>query len=187
MSALHVAAPSDAPANPLRDLFIGDRSHHFEAARTQVGTLLDGLAPQGARRAGERWAELVAAPRFAGPPMWVAGDVHTGNIVVAEGAIRAVIDFGDLCAGDPAVDLAVAWMLFRPSERAVFREAASAGEAPVDDAMWCRAEAWAWCFCVLYLANSADDPRLEGIGRGLAVALLAGGSDGGARRPRVID
>lgn len=173
MSALHVVAPSDAPANPFRDGFVGDRRDRFEEAVARVTSVLDGLAPSGARVAAERWDELVAAPPFTGSKTWVAGDVHTANIVVADGAIRAVIDFGDLCAGDPAVDLAVAWMLFTAADRTIFRQAASQGPVPVDDAMWQRAEAWAWYFAVVYLANSADDPRLQRMGSGLAIALLA--------------
>jgi aminoglycoside phosphotransferase (APT) family kinase protein len=47
-----------------------------------------------------------------GPPIWLHGDLHPFNLVVNQGRLSAVIDFGDLCAGDPATDLAVAWMLF---------------------------------------------------------------------------
>ena len=178
MAALHDVAPADAPSNPARDGFVGDRRDRFEAARAQVSKVLDELAPSGADRAGERWAELVTTDPFDGPPTWVAGDVHAANVIIADGEICAVIDFGDLCAGDPAVDLAVAWMLFDASDRNVFRDAASRGRVPVDQAMWRRAEAWAWYFAVMYLANSADDPRLERMGRSLASVLLRTSSDG---------
>ena len=178
MSALHQAAPADAPANPARDGFVGDRGDRFESARAQASETLDELAPSGTERAGGRWAELVTTDAFDGPPMWVAGDVHAANLIVDRGEIRAVIDFGDLCAGDPAVDLAVAWMLFEQSDRGVFRDAASRGGTRVDRSMWRRAEAWAWYFAVMYLANSADDPRLERMGRSLASVLLRPSSDG---------
>lgn len=172
MAALHRPAPPDAPANPLRDVHVGDRTDHVVAAVAQVTDTLDALVPDGAARAMRRWRELTATDRYAGPPSWVAGDVHTGNVIVRDGAITALIDFGDLCAGDPAVDLAVAWMLFRDEHRPVFRDAAGAGQLPVDDAMWARAEAWALVFAVLYVASSSDDERLVGMGSRLFAELL---------------
>lgn len=171
MSALHDAAPPDAPRNPFRDGFIGDRRERFATSLELVSDVLDELVPSGGARAWECWSDLVATPPFPGPPAWVAGDVHSANVVVTDGEIAAVIDFGDLCGGDPAVDLAIAWMLFGPDERTVFREAASRGTVPVDEPMWRRAEAWAWYFAVIYLANSADAPRMNRIGRRLALAL----------------
>lgn len=173
MAALHHAAPHDAPANPARDIFIGDRADRFVDVTGRIAGLLDRLAPDGVRRARARWNELVRARPHPAPTSWVAGDVHTGNLIVVDGALAAVIDFGDLCAGDPAVDLAVGWMLFAPEARDVFRSAASEGEFPVDDDAWHRAEAWAWYFAVLYLANSADDERLARMGRALARTLFA--------------
>ncbi len=173
MSALHVTSPSDAPSNPFRDGFVGDRSERFREALGRVVGVLDDTVPFGAVLARERWSELTATEPFAGPPAWVSGDVHAANIIVRDGQIVAVVDFGDLCAGDPAVDLAVGWMLFGETDRVVFREAASRGPIPVDDSMWRRAEAWALYFAVVYVANSADDPRISRMGRSLAVALLS--------------
>lgn len=173
MSALHDVAPADAPANPARDTFAGDRSERFDSALALAAPVLDELVVSGSERARQRWETLRVTERWAGQPLWVAGDVHSANLVVADGELRAVVDFGDLCAGDPAVDLAIAWMLFDEPDRDVFREASSAGLAPVDDAMWHRAEAWALYFSVMYLANSADAPYLERMGRNLAVAVLA--------------
>ena len=65
-----------------------------------------------------------------GPALWVHGDLHSANLIVADGSISAVIDFGDLTSGDPAVDLAVAWMLFDEADREVFRAARRAGRDP---------------------------------------------------------
>ena len=168
MSALHHRAPIEAPSNPFRDCFVGDRTDKFDLSVP----VLDSFIDNGAERARRRWEELVATPRFTGPPQWVAGDVHAANLIVCDGEISAVIDFGDICAGDPAVDLAVGWMLFGPDDRSVFRDAASTGEFQVDDDMWRRAEAWALLFAAMFLANSADDPRIARIGRDLALAVL---------------
>lgn len=57
------------------------------------------------------WDDAVAAPAWEGPPVWVHGDLHPANVVVADGTLAGVVDFGDLFVGDPASDLAAAWVL----------------------------------------------------------------------------
>ena len=59
-----------------------------------------------------RWEELVAVEQWTGDPVWLHGDLHTANVIVHDGEVTAVIDLGDLTAGDPAVDFAIGWMLF---------------------------------------------------------------------------
>jgi aminoglycoside phosphotransferase (APT) family kinase protein len=133
----------------------------------------DNLARLGLSRAGEvreRWRVLAAAPEWEGPALWLHGDLHVANLLVRDGRIAAVLDFGDITGGDPAVDLAVGWMLFEPADRATFR--AAVGD--VDDATWARAEAWALHFAVVYLANSADNPRIARMGAALLTAVLDG-------------
>ncbi|MGZ0203658.1 phosphotransferase, partial [Streptomyces sp. RM1] len=56
-------------------------------------------------------AGAVAAPAWPGPAVWLHGDLHAANVLTADGTFCGVIDFGDLCAGDPACDLAAAWTL----------------------------------------------------------------------------
>ena len=63
-------------------------------------------------------------PTWAGPPLWLHGDLHPSNMLTHDGRLSAVIDFGDITSGDPATDLALAWMMFDAAERDVFREAA---------------------------------------------------------------
>ena len=118
-------------------------------------------------RVRERWRALSSVDAWTGPPVWLHGDLHTANVLVEGGAISAVLDFGDLTAGDPAVDLAIAWMLFDEPARGVFRAGVGAG-----DALWARAEAWALYFAVIYVSNSADNPLIGGIGRRLLAELV---------------
>jgi aminoglycoside phosphotransferase (APT) family kinase protein len=64
--------------------------------------------------------------------MWLHGDLHPANTLVADGILSAVIDFGDLCSGDPATDLAAAWMLLPPSELPAFASAYGGMDADLD-------------------------------------------------------
>ncbi|MGW6270662.1 aminoglycoside phosphotransferase family protein [Streptomyces sp. NPDC055060] len=79
------------------------------------------------------WDAAVTAPAWDGPPVWVHGDLATGNLLAVDGRLSAVIDFGTLAVGDPAVDLLPAWLFLPDEARCAFREAVGA-----DDAMWAR-------------------------------------------------
>ncbi|MFB9659617.1 phosphotransferase [Glycomyces mayteni] len=65
------------------------------------------------------WDDALAAPEWDGPPVWLHADLHPANVVTAGGALSGVIDFGDLCTGDPAADLCAAWLLL-PNPTALF-------------------------------------------------------------------
>lgn len=83
------------------------------------------------------WEAALSAPWY-GPPVWFHGDVAAGNLLVKDGALCAVIDFGCSGVGDPACDLAIAWTLFEGASRNAFRAA-----LPVDAATWARGRGWA--------------------------------------------
>ncbi|MGC4773476.1 phosphotransferase [Micromonospora sp. DT44] len=106
------------------------------------------------------WEVAVAAPAWGGPPLWLHGDLHLANILVDQGRISAVIDFGDITSGDPATDLSAAWMLFTAEQRAALRRAY--GRA--DDATWDRARGWALALSLMFLTHSKDNPLIRGIG-----------------------
>ena len=84
------------------------------------------------------WDEASDAPAWEGPPVWIHGDLHAGNLLVDHGHLSAVIDFSGLGVGDPACDFAAAWMLFSNESRDAFRAALS-----IDDASWARSRGWA--------------------------------------------
>lgn len=172
VAALHVPAPKDAPPNPYRGHFVGRNTPTFLARVEQIAADLERLVTGGAAAVRARWAELVDVAPFAAAPTWLHADLHSANVIVEGGCISAVVDFGDICAGDPATDLAIAWMLFDDADRAVFRSAAAADGRDVDDAMWQRGEAWALHFAVIYLLQSGDNPVMRSIGRRLIAALL---------------
>jgi len=149
-AALHTPADDDAPHNPFRGIPLADRDAMTRQRIDQVESLIDTAA------ALELWERSLATPAWAGAALWLHGDLHPGNLVVDDGRITAVIDFGDITSGDPATDLAVAWMLFPPEHRPTFRTAA--GPAAADDDTWARARGWALALGLAILASSADNP-----------------------------
>jgi aminoglycoside phosphotransferase (APT) family kinase protein len=79
--------------------------------------------------------------------VWIHGDIAAGNLVVRDGRLSAVIDWGGLGIGDPACDLIVAWELFDAESREVLRR-----ELDIDDATWARSRGWALSTAVSALA-----------------------------------
>jgi aminoglycoside phosphotransferase (APT) family kinase protein len=94
--------------------------------------------------------------------------LHPGNLLVSDGRLAGVIDFGDLTSGDPATDLAVRWML--PQSMRERFAAGDAGDEP--DALRRRARGWALALGLAYLAHSRDDAELASLGRKTVNAAL---------------
>jgi aminoglycoside phosphotransferase (APT) family kinase protein len=123
------------------------------------------------------WDELVATPPLAGPPTWVHGDPHPANVLLrpepgtGEERLSAVIDFGDLNGGDPATDLAAAWMVFDAEGRAAFK--ARLDElTDTDKDTWTRARGWALNLGSSLAEHSDDNPPMAAIGRHVLEQLL---------------
>ncbi|GAA4446288.1 aminoglycoside phosphotransferase family protein [Phytohabitans houttuyneae] len=153
LARLHGPAPAGAPANPWRGVPLAARD---PAVRERLAGRPDLLA---------LWERLVSAPVWAGPPYWLHGDLHPGNLVLAPSAparLAAVIDFGDLTAGDPATDLAVAWLAFDAAGRAAFRARYDALTG-MDPDTWVRARGWALNLGTAIGAQSADNPRMAAV------------------------
>jgi aminoglycoside phosphotransferase (APT) family kinase protein len=89
------------------------------------------------KRATAVWEEALAAPRWDRPPVWVHGDLDSRNLLVRDGRLAAVIDFGGLGVGDPACDVMSVWKVVAPVDRDIFRR-----DLGVDDATWARARGW---------------------------------------------
>ncbi|MGW2570388.1 aminoglycoside phosphotransferase family protein [Streptomyces sp. NPDC001537] len=126
LRALHVEAPADAPTD-------SDFGAHPKDCADGFEHFFEAVAPADlADEIRAVWAEAVAAPRWEGPPVWVHGDLHPANVVVADGTLAGVVDFGALVAGDPAWDLAAAWLLLPAGGAARFFDSyAQADEAAV--------------------------------------------------------
>jgi aminoglycoside phosphotransferase (APT) family kinase protein len=84
------------------------------------------------------WESALRAPEWERPPVWIHGDLDPRNLLVDEGRLSAVIDWGCLGVGDPACDVMAAWKALPADTREVFR-----AELRVDESTWARAHGWA--------------------------------------------
>ncbi len=114
----------------------------------------------------------LAVPGYDGPPVWLHGDLHPANILVNDGHISGVIDFGDITAGDPASDLSVAWMLLPPGGQARFWTAYQVAGGQPGNTLRARAAGWALNLAIVFLAHSEDNPVLRQVGRRTLRAVL---------------
>lgn len=158
--AMHVPAPADAPKNPVRAVPLRDRDAMVRQ-RLADSNLPDANALTGL------WDAGLDAPSHVGPRLWVHGDPHPHNVVVGANpgesvGLRAVIDFGDLTAGDPASDLAVVWLHFTAAGRKYFREQL-ANHALYSPGIWDRARGWAVNYASI-MASLPDSDPLYGVG-----------------------
>jgi len=103
----------DAPTggrDPLRELDEDTR----EAIRGSAGV----IDVDAAMRV---WEEALDAPSWNGERSWIHGDLLRPNLLVRDGRLEAVIDFGFIGVGDPATDLMPAWEVFGRVGKDVFR------------------------------------------------------------------
>lgn len=111
----------------------GSLGAYDDETRQVLDALKDDIDTDAARAV---WDEALATT-WQGAPVWFHGDVASGNLLVREGRLSAVIDFGIMGVGDPACDLAIGWTLFEGESREVFRAA-----LPFDVGTWARGRGW---------------------------------------------
>jgi aminoglycoside phosphotransferase (APT) family kinase protein len=144
LAALHVSAPADVAPNPARGVPLASR----QAAVTMWAErpLTSGDEPLIRKAVGIFNAGLLAAT--ATERVWIHGDLHPRNVLVNRGRLCAVLDWGDVTAGDAAADLAALWWLFDLDVHGEFWSAYRQGSP----AMWHRARAWAALFGLSFLS-----------------------------------
>jgi aminoglycoside phosphotransferase (APT) family kinase protein len=119
---------------------LSDREEGVRRAVAELGNRIDGPAVL------RSWAASLAAPAWDRPDVWVHGDLLPGNLLLTDGRLSGVIDFGSLNAGDPACDLLPAWNVFSGAGRSAFLDALG-----TDGAAGLRGRGWALSQAVIAL------------------------------------
>ena len=156
LRSLHTTAPANAPYNPMRGVPLKNRWANLEPRmqRLEQNNLVS-------KTIKNIWYEALNTPIDV-EAKWLHGDLHPGNILVKDGEIVGIIDWGDMTAGDVATDLASIWMLF---ESRTARENAIAKYFDISDATLQRAKGWAIYFGITLLdVGLIDNPRQATIG-----------------------
>jgi aminoglycoside phosphotransferase (APT) family kinase protein len=172
LRALHGPAPADAPANPVRGVPLGSRAAGVEERMQRLA----GASTLITSQIRQIWQAALDAP-LDQPPTWLHGDLHPRNVLVDNGAISGIIDWGDITSGDRATDLAAVWMLFDSPQA---RQVALDAYADLSEATVRRAKGWAVLFGVMLLDSGLiDNPRNAEIGARIlrSVADTGGGDE----------
>ena len=149
ISALRRIDATDGPPPGQHNFFRGVPLALRDAQTRTAIDALRGIIDTDA--ATEAWEAALRAPAWDGPPVWIHGDLSSGNLVALDGRVSAVIDFGGLGVGDPACDLMIAWELFSGESREAFRAALTA-----DDATWARGRGWALSQALIFIPYYRD-------------------------------
>jgi aminoglycoside phosphotransferase (APT) family kinase protein len=160
LNALQAIEAAHGPTPSADNFFRGGPLTHYDAEARRA---FERLGSGDDRRAAISVWDAALSAHWRGAPAWAHGDFAPSNLLVSEGRLAGVIDWGCACAGDPACDLAIAWTFMDAGERAAFREAL----APDDD-LWARGRGWAlWKAAILatgvalgHARDIADAPRV---------------------------
>lgn len=145
VSALQRVDPEDGPEPGEHNFFRGCPLEQRDAGtRASIASLASTLD---AGRVTDAWEAALRAPEWDRRPVWVHGDLDARNLLVVEGRVSAVIDWGGLGVGDPACDVMVAWKVLSQDARALFR-----AELDVGEATWARGRGWALSQAVVALS-----------------------------------
>lgn len=141
--------PLPGPHNFFRggalSVYDGETRQALEILKEQIDTSV----------ATQIW-ERALKTEWSKAPVWVHGDISPGNLLVKDGKLIAVIDFGGLAIGDPACDLAIAWTFFQEEDREVFRASLS-----LDEETWIRGVAWALWKALIVAAGICETNAVE--------------------------
>ena len=153
LTALYRIDPNGGPPPGQHNFFRGGPLTVYGAETRQALADLEGTIDIEAANAV--WEAALAA-KWPGPPVWFHGDIAWGNLLVRDGRLSAVIDFGTSGVGDPSCDLAIAWTLFRGESREIFRSSLG-----LDDATWARGRGWTLWKALITLAEHLDTNHSE--------------------------
>jgi len=135
LKILHRIDGADGPLAGAHNFYRGGPlATYDQESRTAIDRLSEDIS---AERALSLWEQALAS-HWQKPPVWLHGDIAPGNLLVDNGRLAAIIDFGCCGTGDPACDLAIAWTFMDRATAARFRTTLDH-----DEATWTRARGWA--------------------------------------------
>lgn len=151
----------DAPAGRGLDLFVRDQL--VREALQSLDATLD------TSRALALWEMALHSPPWAAQPVWGHGDLIAPNLLIKDGVLTNVLDFGSLGVGDPACDLVAAWSFLDAETRPIFRAALA-----VDEATWLRGMGWALSQALLIVPYYRHtNPGLVAVANRMIAEILA--------------
>lgn len=153
LGAMHAIDAIGGPAGGPHNFYRGGDLAIYDGETRQA---IDLLAHRPETKGALSLWEQACATSWLARPVWVHGDVSAGNLLVRDGRLCAVIDFGSLGVGDPACDLAIAWTTFHGQSRAAFRK-----QLPLDEATWIRGAAWALWKALIVAAGMCESNAIE--------------------------
>jgi aminoglycoside phosphotransferase (APT) family kinase protein len=112
------------------------------------------------------WRDALNAP-FPGPPVWFHGDVSVNNLLVRDGRLSCVLDFGCAGVGDPACDTAIVWTHLEGSARDAYQRGLA-----LDEGTWARGRGWALWKGLIMITNKP--PGQAELARHVLDELFAG-------------
>jgi aminoglycoside phosphotransferase (APT) family kinase protein len=89
----------------------------------------------------------------------VHGDLHARHVLVHQGALSGVIDWGDVCRADPAIDLVLVWSFLPPPAREAF--VLEYGPVSEEQALRARMLAVSLCGALAVYGRREGFPALE--------------------------
>lgn len=139
LQALHAINLPNAPLCT-RSYSLQDKDTETRAAIQELQGMIDTTA------AIQLWERALEAPLYSKPPVWVHGDLSPSNLLISQGNLSGVIDFGSVGIGDPALDLIIAWNLLPLKMRYLFKS-----KLNVDAATWERGRGFALSIALIQL------------------------------------
>jgi aminoglycoside phosphotransferase (APT) family kinase protein len=148
LGALYEIDPVGGPEPGEHNFFRGGPLAVYDSETREAISALKADIDVGA--ATDVWEAALAAT-WHGPPVWIHGDVVASNLLVVDGRLGAVVDFGCSAVGDPACDTTIAWTFFFGDSRELFRN-----RLPLDEGTWARGCGWALWKALITLAGAVE-------------------------------
>jgi aminoglycoside phosphotransferase (APT) family kinase protein len=148
LNALARVDATGGPAPGQHNFFRGGPLATYEHETHQAIEALGAELPTAAVQ--RVWADAMATS-WDRDPVWLHGDVAATNLLVRDGRLCAVLDFGSSGIGDRACDVVIAWTFLSGPSRDRFR-----AELDVDAATWSRGRGWALWKALITLVGHLD-------------------------------